>query len=599
MDTKVTANNQRLNNGFCEKKFSSMFLSGTFTKAVMYIMLLCDSIIAGYFIGKSGVAAINAITPVTGIVTFFGDLVSTGVGIVFTREVGAMRKKRADEIYGQGLIISISIGIISAVTILLIQNIYFRANGITGEILENALQYYRLLPINAFLTIVIFYLEQMVYSDGDELCNNICYVFQIGGNIILSIILTKYMGMTGIILGSVIGNALGILVCFWHYFRKCNTLHFVWHLTFRDFLLTSRYSIVDSSVYLCWGLMDYIIIGVVSRNYGNTGLITLAVVVSLIEFSVVMDGVGMAMQPLIGTYFGEKNHQLIKRVMRAGLKAAVIEGLVATTLICIFAKQFCGLFGISGGEALGPSITAVRIVSLGFVFCSVISLTTSYYMLIDRIGMSVCISCFQNGLLYILLPIAGSFVFGINGMWAGFAIAPVLTLVGTLFFVYLRFGKENFPFLLGDLDTEIEVIDDVLTTENTAVLSKRVEDSLVSQGYSKKDASRAALFVEEIGLTILEQNKLSKKDILIEISLFYEPDSVLIIQRDSGKLFDITDPDLQVGGLSGFILSGLMNAHKDEKAYLVTTGYNRNMIRFHIVSSENRGCNSGMGVMKA
>ena len=56
----------------------------------MYIMLLCDSIIAGYYIGESGVAAINAITPVTGIVTFFGDLVSTGVGIVFTREVGAI-----------------------------------------------------------------------------------------------------------------------------------------------------------------------------------------------------------------------------------------------------------------------------------------------------------------------------------------------------------------------------------------------------------------------------------------------------------------------------------------------------------------------------
>lgn len=165
-------------------------------------------------------------------------------------------------------------------------------------------------------------------------------------------------------------------------------------------------------------------------------------------------------------------------------------------------------------------------------------------------------------------------------MWAGFAIAPVFTLVGALLFVYLRFGKENFPFLLGDLDSEIEVIDDVLTTENTAILSKRVEESLISHQYSKKDVSRAALFVEEIGLTILEQNKQSPKHILIELSLFYEADSVLIIQRDSGKLFDITDPDLQVGGLSGFILSGLMEAHQDETAYLVTTGYNRNMIRF-------------------
>ena len=44
-------------------------------------------------------------------------------------------------------------------------------------------------------------------------------------------------------------------------------------------------------------------------------------------------------------------------------------------------------------------------------------------------------------------------------------------------------------------------------------------------------------------------------------------------------LFDLTESDVQVRELSSFILSGMMEAHK-EKAYLVTTGYNRNMIRF-------------------
>ena len=60
--------------GFCEIKFQSMLLSGTFTMAIIYVMLLCDSIIAGLFIGETGVAAINAITPVTGITTFFAIL---------------------------------------------------------------------------------------------------------------------------------------------------------------------------------------------------------------------------------------------------------------------------------------------------------------------------------------------------------------------------------------------------------------------------------------------------------------------------------------------------------------------------------------------
>lgn len=566
-------------NGFCEKKFNSMLISGTFTKAVMYLMLLSDSIIAGYFIGEAGVAGINAITPVTAIVTFFGDLVSTGVGIVFAREIGAMRKKRADEIYGQGLIISIGMGLLSALFIYMFRNLYFSVSGIAGDILTNALLYYRFVPINAFLTIVIFYLEQMVYSDGDELVNNICYGFQIGGNIICSIILTRYLGMTGIILGSIIGNSLGILTCLWHYFRKENTLHFVWHLSLKDFLLTSRYSIVDSSVYICWGLMDYIMIGFVAANYGETGLITLAVVVSLIEFGVVLDGIGMAMQPLIGTYYGEKNHLLIKRVVRSAVKAAFIEGLVATIFIWIFAKQFCALFGITTGPQLMTSITALRIVSLGFMFCATVSLTTSYYMLIDHILLATSAACFQNGFLYILLPILGSLLFGFNGMWAGFVIAPIVTLICLFLFIYLRFGKEYFPFLLKDMNTQIEVFDDTVTPKNASQLSKRVEDTLLAHHYSDNTANDASLFVEEICLTILEMNKQAKKPILLELSLFFEEDSVLIIQRDSGELFDATDPDLPIKGLSGFVLSGLLNAHQ-EKAHLVTTGYNRNMIRF-------------------
>lgn len=565
--------------GFCEKKFTSMLISGTFTKAVMYLMLLCDSIIAGYFIGDTGVAGINAITPVTAIVTFFGDLVSTGVGIVFAREVGAMRKERADQIYGQGLIVSIGIGLLSAVLILVMKNVYFRVSGITGDILERALEYYRWIPINAFLTIVIFYLEQMVFSDGDELINNICYGFQIGGNILSSIILTKYFGMAGIIFGSIVGNTLGILTCLLHYFRKENTLHFVWHLSFKDFLLTSRYSIVDSSVYICWGLMDYVLISIVSVNYGQSGLITLAVVVSLIEFGVVLDGVGMAMQPLMGTYYGEKNHKLIKRVMKSGYKAAIIEGAVATALIWIFAKQFCALFGIAGGDALAPSITALRIVSLGFVFCSSVSLTTSYYMLTDHIGMATSFACLQNGLLYILLPILGSTLFGLNGMWAGFVIAPILTLCFAMTFVYLKFGKDNFPFILKSMESEIEVMDNVLTPDNTVALSEQVRESMLSHRYSKSVANRAALFVEELGSTILEVNEKTKKPVLIELSLFFKEDSVLIILRDSGELFDATDPNLKVKGLSSFILNGLMEAQK-EKEYLVTTGYNRNIIRF-------------------
>lgn len=252
---------------------------------------------------------------------------------------------------------------------------------------------------------------------------------------------------------------------------------------------------------------------------------------------------------------------------------------IVNVLVIVFARQFCALFGITAEAALAPSIAAVRIVSFGLVFCSAVSLFTSYYMLIDHIGLSVAVTILKDGVLYSFLPLLGSAIAGEKGMWMAFTIAPIVTLVISLAYVYLRYGKELFPYLLKDMDSEIVVFDDVLTKESATGLSEKVENLLKEHDCPKSMVNKAALFVEEIGLTILEQNKKEKKNLLIELSVLFEKEYVLIIERDSGKIFDITDPDQKIEGLSGFILSGLMEMHK-EKAYLTTTGYNRNMMRF-------------------
>lgn len=565
--------------GFCETKFRSMLLTGTLTMAVLYIMLLCDNIIAGYFIGEMGVAAINAVAPVTGIITFFSTVIAIGSGILYSREIGAMNKRRADEIYGQGMILSVAISIFSAVALALCRDAYFQANGVTGEIYELASAYYQWTPLNAALSVTVNYLTQMVYTDGDETCNNISYGLQIGGNIVLSVILAHSLGMVGIILGTIIGNVLGLLAISWHFFKKSNTLHFVWHLSWKDLLESVRFSIVDAAIYLCWAVMDYVMIGHVSARYGETGQITLAVVISVIEFSVVMDGVGMAVQPLLGTYLGEKNHVLIRRLMNAATKAAIIEGLIANVLVFAFARQFCGVFGIADGASLAPSIHAVRTVSLGMVFCSLFSLTTSYYMLVNHVALSVAITVLKDGFLYSVLPLLASVLLGEDGMWTAFAATPALALALSFLFIRYRYGAARFPYLLEKTNTEIIVMDDTLTKEECARLAEQVQATMRKHGYAARIASRAALFTEEIGLTILEKNATRKKPILIEVSLLFEDGSALLIERDSGEIFDLTDPDQAVSGLSSFILSGLMAAHK-EKAYLTTTGYNRNMMRF-------------------
>jgi anti-sigma regulatory factor (Ser/Thr protein kinase) len=200
-------------------------------------------------------------------------------------------------------------------------------------------------------------------------------------------------------------------------------------------------------------------------------------------------------------------------------------------------------------------------------------------MLIDHIGMATGFTCLQYGLLYVLLPILGSALLGINGVWAGIAIAPVLTLLCMLLFVYQRFGKDNFPLLLGDMNSEIVVLDGTIIAESTVDLPDRVRNCLVSHQFTSTKADNAALVIGELVSCIVEKNKNAKKPVLIELSIFFEDALVQIIERDSGELFEFIASDAQAGELSCCIPGGQMKSQR-EGTYLVTTGYNRNIIQF-------------------
>ena len=563
--------------GFCHKKYKSMLLTGTFTMAVNYLMLLCDNILAGLILGTDAVAAINLVTPLTGVVFFLACCITGGVSTLYSRAIGEADRRRADELFGFGTIVTAFLVIVVPVSLFLIRGPYFAASGMSERILSLAGEYYRLFPVCSAAIIISTFLETMTFADGDEQLQTLCYVAQIGGNIGLSVFFAFRMGIFGIMLGTVVGNILAISVLSVHFFKKSNTLRFAPYFSWKDLWICLRYSVVDVITYPLWGFVDFVLISFISRNYDEKYLVVLAVAVSMIEFSVVFDGIGMAIQPLISVYFGEKNHFLIHRLMRNAEKTAIVEGLVSTVLMLFAAPLFARLFGVKDIALMEPAITAIRIICLTFTAMSLFVLETSYYLYIDCIGFSMLTVFIKDGILYTLLPILFALPFGVNGLWVGFAAAPVLGLFISMFILRCRIGKERFPMNLDWMGSRIIVFDSILETENLSEIAEKVQSELTQQGYDKASAMKAALFTEEIGTTLLEYN--GKKKVWVEYSLLYDNDSVRLIIRDSGEIFDVTDPDLKIKGLSSFVISGLLNAQK-EKDYIPTTGYNRNIIRF-------------------
>ena len=123
--------------------------------------------------------------------------------------------------------------------------------------------------------------------------------------------------------------------------------------------------------------------------------------ISLLEISVVFDGVAQAVIPLVSVYYSEKNYPAVSKVMSSAIKVSLIEGAAFSLIVCVFAEYVPGLFGIDDPEILGACVNAVRIISSTLIFSSVLFLFETYYMTQGKNLIAVILSCVRN-LVFIL-----------------------------------------------------------------------------------------------------------------------------------------------------------------------------------------------------
>ena len=166
-------------------------------------------------------------------------------------------------------------------------------------------------------------------------------------------------------------------------------------------------------------------------------------------------------------------------------------------------------------------------------------------------------------------------VWGISGVWIGLGVAPFFSIVLTLLFVYLRYGREKFPLLLERDPKTVRIFDAELSKDGIMKLRDQVEAFLEEEQVSPRTTNRAMLFIEEVGMLTAEQNRGQKA--LCECSVMIGED-VQVIFRDDGAAYDPTNADNQVESLRSYLVANLMLRTKDRRS-LVTTGCNRNMLR--------------------
>ena len=411
---------------FISSKYLSMLGSGTILMVLTTIMGIADTLIAGMMLGESAVSGICLALPIYSLASFFAVFLSYGVPIIYAGEMGAFRKAEADRSFGVGLTVSLGSGILMFLFVLLWGDAFLRAYHPGTQVYAYASDYLvwmksavLLLPLNELL-------DGMLFADGDEHISLATNLAQGCVKIILSVVLCRSMGVQGLVLASVISFAVSLLISCVHFFRPGNTLRV--NLAFSPAILRNimKYGIVDAGTHLSLSLFTVAMNFFVMRVLGPEKLILVSVITLLRESQILFEGIGEAITPLMSMYLGEKCYPGVRRVWKLAVWSVRAESLLATAFLLVSAPAVVSLIGIRDPLTASCAVRGLRIMSLTLIFSCRLFLDSSYFILVDNIGLGVLDTCLRELVPALPLAVLGGLLGGADGMYIGLMVSPAL-----------------------------------------------------------------------------------------------------------------------------------------------------------------------------
>ena len=553
---------------FVRRKFNAMLGVATVTMSVNYIVMLAGSVVVGHMVGPDGLAGVNVSAPAFGIASFVASLISVGSGLVFSRAMGAFDERRAGGVFTQSAVLAAACGLCIFALMTLGGTAFLDFMGVTGEVRLQAADYWRWQSVAMGLTPLVLLAEAMVYADGDGLVATLAGICHVSGSIGFSLLFTWLTGSAG---GAAAGTALTMAVVLavssLHFLRRNNHLRFVRYWSKADVVSTLTGSLPDASIYLCWGILIMVVNKIVVLGFGDGLLAVVALAASVVEFSIVFDGVGEALIPLEGMYQGEGNRPALQALARHSALVATVEGTVCGVLFFVLAPVLVPLYGISAGSGLlEHAVKTIRILAFAMPFMGFLMMANTHYLVVRHVRLAVSVTVLKDFVFPCLFALLLRRRF--EGIWVGFVLGYVVAAAYPFVFVRLRYGRRLFPWLVPPDDGSILDFAVRLTQEGMLAARDRIGDFLCGHGVCRRVANRVMLTVENAALETIERNPGGRT--IAEYAVFLGGEFVRLVTRDTGVAFNVNASVPCLGAFATGRYLNTLNCNRSE--YLFKTG---------------------------
>ncbi len=538
---------------FCKTLFTHMFFIGILQAVLSVIINLSDMVMTSYFFGSAGISAIAVSGPLGSIPSFCIMILASGCRIIFPEKIGEYDKKTANQYFSTSMTAALILTAVFSVIMIFHGERYFDIYSLSGETLTLALGYLKYYKYVYVLSPIVFLIGQMVFCDGDVKLCSIANTIYFIGNIILSLIGAIFLGIEGIGLGTLLSGLVCLLLYCMHFLKKECNLKYKPYYSLKKQIDIIKLSAIDSSYSLFSGVNGVIISAFVIKNFGAEYLAINSVVGQAVGLTALFSVAIESMLPILNTYRGEKNPDGMCKIIHLTKKWIIIMGAVITALALLIAPLYPVIFSLSDPETKRACITGIRIAALTFTFNGLVSFLTAYYNSAHHELFATVIARFKDSVFYVICFVAFGALLGVNGLWIGTMLCPLLTFVLALIAVRLLSVKDN-SMMMPAPPKNIKSWDIELGVSAIMDVRDQARQYLLEKSTSGKIVKKVEFLIEEVFMLIYERNEPDKK-VTAELTVICK-DDIEIIFRDNGVVFDLIDEDAELASFRQYVLTG-------------------------------------------
>ena len=407
------------------------------------------NIVDSAFVGnmkEGSEAALNALTLVFPIQMLMVALaIGTGVGVnaLLARTLGQRNREKASKVAGNGLFLATVIYIICVLFGLFGIKTYISSQTRNALVLSMSVDYLRICCLLSFGVVFFSIFEKLLQATGRSLYSTIGQVTGAVINMILDPVLIYgfNLGVQGAAYATVIGQILSALLLVVFHMRLNKEFdHGLTYTKPNKRIIKEIYSIGLPAI-IAQALMSFMVYAMnLILKFDASAQTAYGLFYKVQQFVLFMAfGLRDAITPIIAFSYGMQNKKRVKDGIKYGLIYTIVLMVAGTLITELFPNFFATLF--NAGQSRIYFISAIRIISISFVFAGINIAFQGVYQALNGGMESLVVSLLRQAIL--ILPLAWGFSklviqydMDVSLIWYAFVITEVLSCV--VGWVFLR-----------------------------------------------------------------------------------------------------------------------------------------------------------------